>query len=82
MEITFRDLFTGVYPGRLLWKIFSVAREAGADDEQDSMNQKRQPPKLVNPPWDPAWKPHADAAVKAVKTAKAEPAAKPAAKKG
>jgi hypothetical protein len=25
------------------------------------------PPKLVNPPWDPAWKPHADAAVKAVK---------------
>jgi hypothetical protein len=25
------------------------------------------PPKLVNPPWDPAWSPHADAAVKAVK---------------
>jgi hypothetical protein len=25
------------------------------------------PPKLVNPPSDPAWKPHADAALKAVK---------------
>ena len=25
------------------------------------------PPKLVNPPSDPAWKPHAEAALKAVK---------------
>jgi hypothetical protein len=25
-------------------------------------------PRLVNPPWDPAWRPHADAAVKAVKS--------------
>jgi colicin import membrane protein len=25
-------------------------------------------PRLVNPPWDPAWRAHADAAIKAVKS--------------
>ena len=44
-----------------------VAPFADTNVSGSSTCQLAAPPKLVNPPSDPAWKPHAEAALKAVK---------------